>query len=62
MSETRFTFGDTVADTVTGYTGKVTAYAKYEDGDTSYRVEAIDITGRPCAEWIQQYRLEAVEK
>ena len=62
MPETRFTIGDTVTDTTTGYTGTVTAYAKYEDGDTTYRIETMDDTGRPCAEWVQEYRLEVAKK
>lgn len=54
----KYSFGARVTDCVTGYTGEVTAVIFYDDGTTSYRIEALDSTRRPCEYWVPEHRLE----
>lgn len=53
----RFNLRDKVQDTVTGYTGTVTARAEYHGDISRYLVESVDTTGRPIQEWISEDRL-----
>lgn len=53
-----FNYGDIVSDCITGYTGKVTAYAHYYGKEPDrYMVEGIDTTGRPISDWYEAHRL-----
>lgn len=49
-----------VEDKVTGYNGKVTAYAVYSTGYNALLVESIDATGRPVEQWIDERRVEFI--
>lgn len=54
----KFDYGDIVSDCITGYTGKVTAYAHYYGKEPDrYQVEGIDTTGRPISDWYEAHRL-----
>jgi len=54
----KFSYGELVSDSVTGFTGKVTGFAYYyEKSPCSFRVEAIDTTGRPIDIWVEEQRL-----
>lgn len=53
-----FDYGEMVMDTVTGYVGKVTAYADYYGKrEAQYLVEGIDSTGRPIEWWVPENRV-----
>ncbi|MBQ6621926.1 MAG: hypothetical protein IJH75_03755 [Mogibacterium sp.] len=54
---TKFTFNEEVMDKYTGYSGVITAIAKYVTGETSYLIEDRDSTGRPISEWIEERRI-----
>lgn len=58
MTPYKFNMGARVEDKMTGYTGRITAIAKYADGDVIYLVETLDSTGAPVECWVQEYRLE----
>ena len=55
-----FKYGERVTDTVTGYTGKVTARCEYYGRRApQYLVESMGNSGH-SEEWIDEYRLEPV--
>ena len=56
-------FGDRVKDTITGFTGVVTAKSEYQNGNVKYCVEAAELdAGKPVPEqWIDGYRLKVVQ-
>jgi len=57
----KFDYGDTVKDTLTGYTGKITGFGFYWGFRPDYYcVENVDNTGRPIEEWIIEDRLKKV--
>ena len=58
----KYGFGDKVKDRVTNYVGYITAVCIYDSGEIQYRVEGMDTTGRPIADWIDEYRLEEVSE
>lgn len=54
-------YGTRVRDSVTGYSGIVTCYAKrYGHGPDGYLVESMDSTGRPVGEWVNADRIEVI--
>ena len=57
MTPYKFTMGARVEDKTTGYIGRITAIAIYDDGTISYRIEALDSTRRPCEYWVQEHRI-----
>ena len=52
--------GKQVKDTLTGYSGKVTAVALYLTGETRLLVEGIDTTGRPIEWWLDEKRVAVI--
>ncbi|MGN0180388.1 MAG: hypothetical protein ACI4DY_13275 [Monoglobaceae bacterium] len=50
-----------VQDTITGYTGIVTAYAVYANDVARLLVEALDTTGRPIECWVEVERAEIIQ-
>lgn len=52
-----FTLGSKARDTVTGFTGTVTARAEYLQGATQVRLERLDNDGKLSAEWFDENRL-----
>lgn len=51
-----------VKDTVTGYTGEITAVSYYFDRrPRAFLVEGIDDTGRPIEQWVDEHRIELIE-
>ena len=59
----RFGYGDEVKDVITGYTGFITGYADYYGRrENAYLVENNDSTNRIVQEWIEENRLEKVER
>lgn len=48
-------------DKITGYTGKIVAYAVYITGEQSVLVAGLDTTGRPIEEWINTERIDLID-
>ena len=46
-----------VVDTLTNYSGTITARAEFNEHPNKYLVEAIDSTGRPIEWWVDENRL-----
>jgi hypothetical protein len=51
-------FGRTATRITTGFSGILTGAAAFMDGTTQVKIEGVDSTGRPIAEW---YSVEEVE-
>lgn len=50
--------GSTVRDTVTGFTGKVTARCEYLHGPARVHVETLNVVGDHHEAWLEEGRLE----
>ena len=56
-------YGEAVQDSLTGYSGKITAYCHYYGKfPDQYLVESIDSAGRPVERWIPMERLEILHR
>ena len=52
-----FEMNDEVRDTITGFTGVVTARCQYATEENYYRVEWVDKNGKPVEVWFSGTRL-----
>ena len=59
--EAKFNLKDFVKETITGFTGTITAIAFYEDREPMYLIESIDTTNRPIECWYGESRIELLE-
>lgn len=57
-----FKLKDEVKDKITGFTGIITAKAKYVTEETRYLVESIDNTNRPVEWWFNESRLTKIKE
>lgn len=57
LTEGNITMRATYVDDVTGYTGRATAYAKYDTGEVTVLIEATDANGYPTSKWVDVTRL-----
>lgn len=56
----KFNLKDYVEETITGFTGRITAIAFYLDREPMYLIENIDTTNRPIEYWYGESRLEEI--
>ena len=54
----KFNLKDYVEETITGFTGRITAIAFYVDREPMYLIENIDTTNRPIDYWYGESRIE----
>ena len=54
-------FGVKYTDDVTGYTGKATAYARYQSGEWQVKLETLDQVGCLIERWIDLRRLSSTK-